>query len=203
MVTGEPGPELPDTRRVISDGGGSEGSSSMEGSDSTEGNASGVAEGVVMVGEGTVTGRDGEGSQVLVSGGARAENDRRQRNDSVDDKRTGWNPGERGGNWGRNASWRRRSRGGKRSWNGRMEPQRRSSYESNSMEAASDMLRARLTTIHKGLRGIMAAQAALDACAINVTLNLKERDPTDDPEPEKRARYESPNLPEEREDDKS
>ena len=203
LGTEESGSQLPEARRVIAEGGGSAGPIAMEGSESGEGNTSAGTEAVVMVGESSVTGREGEGPSTHASVGAKAGNEKRPRHDLNDDNRPGWSPGERGSNWGRNASWRRRSRGGKRNWNGGMDTHRRSSYESNSMEAASDLLRSRLTTIHKGLRGIMAAQAALDACAINVTLNLKERDPIDEPEPAKKARYGSPNLPEEDEDDKS
>ena len=82
-----------------------------------------------------------------------------------------------------------------------MTTQRQTNYESNSMEAASNLLRSRLTTIHKGLRGIMAAQAALDACAINIQLNLRERDPSEEPDRAKKARTESSNSSEDREEE--
>ena len=63
---------------------------------------------------------------------------------------------------------------------------------SDSMSAASDLLKSRLTLIHRGLKGVAAAQAAFDACNVDIQLKLDDRPSGSDPDNAKRRRYDQP-----------
>ena len=124
----------------------------------------------------------------------RRTSDRSDRGPSGSGKSTAsrWGQDGRGPNWGRNQAWKNKQRGSHRGRYEHSSNKRKADYESDSMAAASDLLRSRLTLIHRGLKGVAAAQAAFDACSVDVQLRVQERATGDDREESKRRRYESP-----------